>query len=304
MALGGLAAAAALPRAARAQITHAERDFDLGGGVRVHGVASAGAGGSPVVFVHGSLSDFTYWGGQLAMFAGHNDVVAYSRRYNWPNRNAPVAGYSAVVDAQDLAALIEGLKAGPAHIVGHSYGALTALFLAVRRPDLVKSLSLGEPPAVSLLAHLSGEDAARGQAMFDDIGAHMIAPMRAAFGRGDREAGVAAFIDYVRGAGTWAGFSAQDKAETLKDAVEWDVMMTTGTLFPELPPEAVRRIKAPTQLLSGAKSYPFLGVIDAELARLIPGARRLIFPDANHQMWLQQPEACRAATFRNMGRAP
>ncbi len=69
--------------------------------------------------------------------------------------------------------------------------------------------------------------------------------------------------------------------------------MTNGTLFPDIDPQAIRKITAPVLLLSGAKSYPFLGLIDRELGRLLPHSRTIVFPDAGHQMWLQEPDACR-----------
>lgn len=47
---------------------------------------------------------------------------------------------------QDAAALLERLNAGPATVVGWSSGGIVALDLAVRRPDLVASLVLEEPP--------------------------------------------------------------------------------------------------------------------------------------------------------------
>jgi pimeloyl-ACP methyl ester carboxylesterase len=70
-------------------------------------------------------------------------------------------------------------------------------------------------------------------------------------------------------------------------------MMTTGTLFPAITPRVVYRISAPALLLLGARSYPFLGVIGRKLGRRLPRSRTIVFPDAGHQMWLQDPEACR-----------
>jgi pimeloyl-ACP methyl ester carboxylesterase len=46
-------------------------------------------------------------------------------------------------------------------------------------------------------------------------------------------------------------------------------------------------------ILMGAKSYPFLGMIGRELAHLLPKSKMIVFPDAGHQMWLQDPEVCR-----------
>jgi len=52
----------------------------------------------------------------------------------------------------DLAELIiKRLNLGPVHLIGHSYGALIALFMAYHQPELVRTLVLGEPPVMSLL---------------------------------------------------------------------------------------------------------------------------------------------------------
>jgi non-heme chloroperoxidase len=269
---------------------------DLNDGIKLYYV-EAGLG-APVVFVHGSLSDYSYWQGQMGPFAEKYRVFAYSRRYNWPNQNPPRRGYSAALDAEDLARFIDGLNLAPAHLVGHSYGALTALLLASRHPQLVRTLTLAEPPAMSLLAHVPGDGAAAGVAMLKDVQAHMVAPMKAAFARHDTEGAVRVFIDYVKGEpGTWGAFSAADKAATLKNAHEWEVIFAGGELFPEFKPADVARIAAPVLLLSGAKSYPFLGLIDQALYALLPANKHIIFPDATHQMWLEQPDACREAVF-------
>jgi pimeloyl-ACP methyl ester carboxylesterase len=251
--------------------------------------------GMPVVFVHGSLSDGSYWHDQLAPFAEAGfRAIAYSRRYNFPNRNKPRPGYSAVVDADDLAALVQKLHLGKVDVVGHSYGALTALFLAVKRPELVRKLVLCEAPAVSLLAHLPGDQSAIGRTTLADIQERMVKPMQAAFRRGDDDAGLRAFMGYVmRDPHAWDKMSESAREETLKDVREWDVMMTRGELFPKLDPQAVRNIRAPVLLLSGEKSYPFLGLIDEELARLLPNNRRIILPGATHRMWFEQPDECR-----------
>jgi pimeloyl-ACP methyl ester carboxylesterase len=270
--------------------------LDVGDGISLHYV-SLGEG-PPVVFVHGSLSDMSFWRDQVHAFAAAGyRAVAYSRRYNFPNRNPPRPGYSAIVDAQDLARVIERLKLGRAHVVGHSYGALTALYLGFQRPDLMRSLTLAEPPAIPLLGHLPGEEHARGVALRDDIARHMVAPMHAAFLKGDRELGVKTFIDYVlRNPDAWDRFTPAQKAETLRNASEWDVMMTTGTLFPPITPGEVRRVRAPTLILSGKRSYPFLNLIDEDLARAIPHNRRVLL-DATHAMWFERPEECRTLTL-------
>lgn len=267
-----------------------------GDGVQLH-YEDRGSG-TPVVFVHGSLSDGSYWHDQLPRFAESYRAIAYSRRYNLPNKNAARPGYSAVVDAEDLAALIQRLHLGKVHIVGHSYGAFAALFLAVKHPKLVRSLVLAEPPAVSLLAHLPGDQAEIGKAALARIQGEMVNPMELAFRKGDRDTGLRAFIGFVlNDPQAWDKWPEAARQEALANVHEWDVMMTTGELFCNLDPQAVRKIHAPALLLSGEKSYPFLKLIDEELQRLLPDNQRLVMCGATHGMWFEQPEACRKAVL-------
>src|SRR5437867_1006766 len=44
--------------------------------------------GSAVVFVHGSIEDYRAWEAQMEPLAQHFHVIAYSRRYNFPNHNS------------------------------------------------------------------------------------------------------------------------------------------------------------------------------------------------------------------------
>src|SRR5438552_18435199 len=56
----------------------------------------------------------------------------------------------------DLAMLIEKLHFGPVHLVGHSYGGLGALFFATEHPELVRTLTLSEPPLPAWVQHQPG----------------------------------------------------------------------------------------------------------------------------------------------------
>jgi pimeloyl-ACP methyl ester carboxylesterase len=295
----------ALPCCGAAQANNTEPAIhvaEIGHGITLHYVEEGT--GVPVIFVHGSLSDGGYWADQMGPFSTRYQAIAYSRRYSYPNNNPSRPGYSAVVDAEDLTAFIHALHLGKVVVIGHSYGALTALFLAARHPELVHALVLAEPPAISLLLHLPNNQAKTGIAEFNDIQQHMVLPMQRAFRKGDREAGIAAFMGYVlKDPHAWDKMSQSAKRDALRNAGEWDVMMTTGTLFPDIEPQTIQEITVPTLLLSGAKSYPFLGPITEELARLLPHSQTKILPDAGHQMWYQYPEVCRKAVEEFLSQA-
>jgi pimeloyl-ACP methyl ester carboxylesterase len=107
--------------------------------------------GEPLVLVHANLSDMRSWGTIEPRLAGDFEVVAYSRRYAHPNRPIPAASDDQLdTHVQDLIALVEDLDLGPVHLLGNSSGAFITLLAASQRPDLVRSLSLEEPPVVDV----------------------------------------------------------------------------------------------------------------------------------------------------------
>jgi pimeloyl-ACP methyl ester carboxylesterase len=264
----------------------------LNNGVELHYVTKGT--GDPILFVHGSLSDYSYWTREVESFSKYYKAISYSRRYNFPNHNAPEDHYSAVTDANDLAAFITKLKLNKVNIVGHSYGALTALFLAKAHPELIKSVILCEPPAISLLNHLRGDKTDTGRFLYKEIQNQMVEPMKKAFARKKEEEGVKIFINYVlRDSLRWQNMSYEAKKETMKNAVEWNVILTKGEFFPKITPTEIRQIKIPVLLLSGSKTYPFLTLINAELHELLPNNKKIILEGASHRMWFEKPEDCR-----------
>ena len=95
--------------------------------------------GQPVIFIHGTLSDFRDWQFQIDKFAQNYHVISYSRRYAYPNQ-WPGDGddNNLANNVEDLAELIiRRLNLGTAHLIGHSYGALTALYMAYKHPDMI-----------------------------------------------------------------------------------------------------------------------------------------------------------------------
>jgi pimeloyl-ACP methyl ester carboxylesterase len=67
-----------------------------GDGVELHYVERGK--GTAVLFVHGTLGDYSAWDAQPGPFAEAYCAVAYSRRYNYPNTNRLRPKHSAAVD--------------------------------------------------------------------------------------------------------------------------------------------------------------------------------------------------------------
>jgi pimeloyl-ACP methyl ester carboxylesterase len=84
--------------------------------------------------------------------------------------------------------IIKRVDLGPAHLIGHSYGALTALYMAYQHPELVRILVIGEPPVMSLLEnnHKYSKDL---YAIRENV--------QDAIRRGDMERAVRIFLDGV-----------------------------------------------------------------------------------------------------------
>jgi pimeloyl-ACP methyl ester carboxylesterase len=101
--------------------------------------------GEPVVFIHGAFIADTFRP-LLAepSLAGRYRLILYHRRgYAGSSRaSEPV---SVARQAADCRALLRHLGVERAHVVGHSYGGIVALQLALDTPGVVHSLALLEP---------------------------------------------------------------------------------------------------------------------------------------------------------------
>jgi non-heme chloroperoxidase len=245
--------------------------------------------GDALVFVHGSLGDYRSWGLQLAPFAERYKVVAYSRRYHWPNAE-PGDGTLYAVDqhAADLDSLIETLGLAPAHVVGSSYGAMTALTLAVQRPAAIRSLVLGEPPLLPWLAGLPS-----GPALLTTFMTTAFEPAAHAFERRDAAAGVQLFIDGVLGAGAFDRLPSTVRSAMLENAASMHAETTTPPerYFSAVSPAEVRRLGMPVLLVQGQVSPAMFGLIIEDLARCLPHAERVTIPAASHSIHTMNPQA-------------
>jgi acetyltransferase/esterase len=148
-------------------------------GARLH-IETRGSG--PLLLcVVGGNGDPTVFGPLADLLAPRWTVVTYVRRgFVRSPVDGEVGEDKLGADVEDAAALIER-HGGPAVVLGSSSGAIVALELLVRRPDLVRALVAHEPPLVSFL---SDRDAivARFDAVFATYRRDGVGPAMAEFG--------------------------------------------------------------------------------------------------------------------------
>ena len=97
--------------------------------------------GPPLVFVHGAAEDGRMWRPQLAALADEFTVVAWDEPGAGRSSDVP-ADFGLADYANCLAALIEALALGPAHVAGLSWGGTVVLELYRHHPELVATLIL------------------------------------------------------------------------------------------------------------------------------------------------------------------
>ncbi len=110
-------------------------------GVRLH-YEETGAG-IPVIFVHEYAGDWRSWEAQLRHFGQRYRAITYSARGYLPS-DVPdsVAAYSQARAADDIAAVLDHLAIGQAHVVGLSMGGFATLHFGFRHPARARSLTV------------------------------------------------------------------------------------------------------------------------------------------------------------------
>ena len=96
--------------------------------------------GEPLLLVHGNGSSIGELKAQIDYFRKRYRVIAMDSRDHGKSSDSPDAiTYEKMSD--DLAALLDHLKTGPAYVLGWSDGGIEALLLGIRHPAQVKKLA-------------------------------------------------------------------------------------------------------------------------------------------------------------------
>lgn len=255
--------------------------------------------GEPLIFIHGAIGDYRAWISRMEPYSNHYHVIAYSRRYAYPNEQVfdESADYSVRVHADDLYALIKELDLKKVNIVAHSYGAFTALLMALNHPEVVNAMVLGEPPAASLAQNTEKGWASWRAFLEDDL-----RPAKQDFILDNNEAALEHFLQGVTGDDfRLAQVPAEDKQRWMDNLSElWGIAMNED--FPSLDETDMQSLEMPVLLLVGDISPSYLIEISNELHRLLPKSEMVRFENMNHGLYFEQPEAVDRAVMDFLNR--
>ena len=126
----------------------------LTNGVRLHCAIAGPTDGPLVIALHGFPE---FWRGMLNPMlalakAGYRVVTPDQRGYNFSEKPGHISDYRIEVLAADVAGLITHFGSTKAHILGHDWGAAVAWWLALTKPDVIRSLAIVNVPHPRVLA--------------------------------------------------------------------------------------------------------------------------------------------------------
>lgn len=224
--------------------------------------------GPPIVMLHSASSlgsaDFA---AQLPSFGRAFRVYLPDARGHGRTVWDAADGYGQAMLTDDLEAFVDALGLETFHLLGFSMGGMTALQLAARRPERIRTLvtagiTTSREPRASVAR----------RAMDPDRIQRRDPTWAATLGR---------FHDPTQGPGAW---------RRLLPAIAADVATQ-----PLLGPAELRRISAPALVTAGDRD-PFVPVDHAwGLMRQLPDARLLIVPDCGHEVPTLRPRLFNAA---------
>lgn len=231
---------------------------------------------TPVLFLHSSMSSGQQWQSlrqSLDLPSQAPDISGYGKA---PMPDNPRDQHQLQFELDLLASAIPEKRF---HLVGHSYGAATALRIARLHPDRVASLSLFEPVAF----HLLNPEHPQYHAV--DVLSQKIEGF---IDQGDAESAADRFIDYWNGKGTFKRLNETMKAAfsrgILKVAYDFRALMTE-----DCQPDDLKEITCPILLLEGSESQPSAHAVMETLKATFPEAEHHALP-CGHMGPLTHPD--------------
>ncbi len=254
--------------------------------------------GEPVVLIHGSSADYRTWLGELLPLSANHRVIAYSRRYHYPNKGGGDGrDYSLALHERDFVGLMIALHIGKVHLIGHSYGANLAAQIAVDQPAMVRSLVLVEPMFPALMTGTSKDS-------------QFVSEWRIVRERAKQslmsdftELGFQVVAEWVFGADEFQSIPKTVRQQLAENgpALKFH-MLSTVPSAPFGCPE-IQKIKCPTLYLDGARSPWHAHAMADAFVQCRPATQRLTLKNVSHGMVWDDPKGFSKAVIEFLGRS-
>jgi 3-oxoadipate enol-lactonase len=250
-------------------------------GVRLY-YEEQGSGAETIVLSHGLLWSGRMFDAQVRALRDRYRCITFDHRGHGRSEITR-GGYDMDTLTWDAATLIETLGAGPCHFVGLSMGGFAGMRLALRRPDLLRSLTLietsadPEPPENAPRYRMLGM-VARWVSM--RLVADRVMPIM--FGRKFLE-------DPAREAERreWRERLIGNDRVGIQRALR-------GVIERQGVHDQIDRITVPTLVMVGDQDMATPAAKAERIAGRIPGARLVTIPGAGHTSTAEEPEAVNA----------
>lgn len=258
------------------------------------------ADAEPALLVHGLGGSSNNWTDLAGLLRTRLDVEAIDLPGHGHSGPAPGGDYSQRALTRTVIGYLEQSGRGPVHLVGNSMGGAIALWVASRRPDLVRTLSLVSPavPDVRRLrAHPLKQDPRMALLVVPGIGGMALRQLgRTAVDVRVRATIALVFADPKRYPATRL---AQDVAETTdRTRMPWaNAAMLRSTrglarvqfLQARAAWQAMRAITAPTLVLWGDTDRLVAPDLAGFVAAAIPDSRLLVLEHTGHTAMMEDP---------------
>ena len=240
----------------------------------IHGPANAPA----ILLSHGYGATCRMWDGQVAVFADRYRLVLWDMRGHGQSGDpADPALYSHALTVGDMAAVLDTCSIERAVIGGLSLGGVMSLGFHLAHPERVRALMLFDTGPGFRNPEARREWNKRAEARARELESNGLPRS-------------------VGGAETRLGHHRS--AQGLAGAARGMLAQPDSSLIDSLPSIAV-----PTLVLVGSEDRHFLGAADYMAAK-IPGAQKVVIPDAGHAANLDQPEAFNRAVSNFLASLP
>lgn len=231
--------------------------------------------GPAILLSHGYSATCRMWDGQIAAFRDRYQLIVWDMRgHGESDSPADPAAYSEPATVGDMHAVLQACNVQHAVIAGLSLGGYMSLAFHLRHPQMVRALMLFDTgPGFRKDAARDAWNA-RARARGDELDARGLAALGTS--------------DEVR-------MSQHHSSAGLAHAARGMLAQRDAAVIGSL-----ETIRVPTLVLVGANDSNFLAATDYMAAK-IPGAAKVVIPDAGHAANLHQPAAFNRAMERFLG---